>query len=97
LDRAGPQVLLDLLPDGLPDVRDRQDPFQVEVLQVGVMAADRSGRLLVGARLVRVAARDGEELRVLVQDRLDLLVRPGHAPILWALPVRSVASAQPTR
>lgn len=52
------------------------------------MAADRAGCLFVGARLERLASGDGDEIRVLLKERLDLLVVPDHVSQSWNRPVR---------
>src|SRR5439155_23261209 len=79
LDRLCVQELLDLPDDRLPDVGDGEETLLVEVLQIGVVAADGPRRLLVGARLVRITARAREEFGVLVEDRFDVPGGASHA------------------
>ena len=73
-----PQCLLDLAGGGLADARDRLEAFLVERGDLGVIPADRPGGLLVGANPEGIAARDREEVRVLLEQGLDDLVGAGH-------------------
>ena len=78
-ERPGLEQLDDLLPDRLADVRDLQDALQVERRDVGVVATHRAGRLLVGARLVRIVRQDRQQVRELEERLLDVVVRARHA------------------
>jgi hypothetical protein len=77
-DVAGTEVLQDLLGDGLAHVVDQAQAPLVHPLDVPVVAAHRAGGLLVGPGLERIAARDRDQVGVLLEELLDLVVRPGH-------------------
>ncbi|CAM5377401.1 hypothetical protein SHIRM173S_06109 [Streptomyces hirsutus] len=68
--------------------RDLLQTRDVEVGDIGGMAADRAGGLFVGARLERLASGDGDEIRVLLKERFDLLVGPDHVSQSRNRPVR---------
>src|SRR5439155_21348350 len=81
-DRSLVEVLLDLLGDRLADVRDALQAFPVERGDVRMMATDRPGGLLIGPHPEGVPAGDRQEVRVLLEEGFDRVVRPRHGAIL---------------
>src|SRR4029453_4511518 len=60
------------------DVRDREDAGVVEATELLGLSADRSGGLLVRARLVGIPREDREQVRELLERARDPVVGPGH-------------------
>jgi hypothetical protein len=74
----GTQVLDDLVSDRRPDARDLLQSLGVQAADVVVVAGHRAGRLLVHPGPERVPADNGEQVRVLLEQRRDVVVRPCH-------------------
>ncbi len=78
LNLTGLEVLDHLLRDGLADVRNLLQAGEVEFRHVRVVSGYRAGRSLVHPGLERLTASDREKVGVLLEQRSDHLIGPGH-------------------
>jgi hypothetical protein len=76
---SGLEEFDNLLCDRRANPRDRLQTLGVEARDVGMVSRHGPGRLLIGPAPERVPARDGEQVRILLEQSRDALVGPRHS------------------